>query len=81
MNKLFEDYKNLSIQEKRDILLSEIQDTLKVIEKICKQKKISIETLNSKKYIKDKDKLLDENYYELFFIYITYIKEDLAKLL
>lgn len=81
MNKLFDDYNKLTIVEKREILLKEMVDTLKAIEFICKQKHIDIETLNSKKYLKNIDKLLDEDYYQLFFVYMTYIKEDLGKLL
>ena len=81
MNKLFEDYQKLTLVEKRSILLDELMNTLKAIELICKHKHIDIETLNSKKYLKNLDKLLEEDYYNLFFIYITTIKEDLGKLL
>jgi hypothetical protein len=81
MDKLFDEYKRLPLNDKREVLLLEMQEVLKVIESICKKKKISINKLKSKEYIKDKQKLMDEDYFDLLFIYLTYIKEDLSELL
>ena len=81
MDKLFDEYKRLPLNDKRDVLLQEMQELLKVIESICRKKKISISKLKSKEYIKDKQKLMDEDYYNLLYIYLTYIKEDLSELL
>ena len=81
MDKLFDEYKRLPLNDKREVLLLEMQEVLKVIESICKKKKISINKLKSNEYIKDKQKLMDEDYFDLLFIYLTYIKEDLSELL
>lgn len=81
MDKLFDEYKRLPLNDKREVLLLEMQEVLKVIESICKKKKISINKLKSKEYIKDKQKLMDEDYFDLLFIYLTYIKDDLSELL
>ena len=81
MDKLFDEYKRLPLNDKREVLLLEMQEVLKVIESICKKKKISINKLKSKEYIKDKQKLMDEDYFDLLFICLTYIKEDLSELL
>ena len=80
-NKYFESYNSLSLNDKREILLKEVADLLDNIEEICKKKKKNINKLKSSYYIKNKDLLLDGDYYDLLFVYITYIKEDLASLL
>ena len=80
-SKYFESYNNLSLNDKREILLKEVADLLDSIEKICKKKKKDINKLKSSYYIKNKKLLLDSDYYDLLFVYITYLKEDLASLL
>jgi hypothetical protein len=79
--KYFESYNSLSLNNKREILLKEVADLLSNIEEICKKKKKDINKLKSSYFIKNKDLLLDGDYYDLLFVYITYIKEDLASLL
>lgn len=81
MDKYLDNFKDLSLSIKRDILIKEIEDTLLTIEKICINNKIKIEKLKSNNYIKNKKLLFDEDYYNLMFIYIVYLKEDLASLL
>ena len=56
-------------------------EVLNTIEDIAKEKKIDINKLKSEHYIKYKSRLLDEDFHDLLFIYITYLKEDLASLL
>lgn len=80
-DKYFESYSELSIDNKRDILLKDIADTLNTIESLCVKNKINFEKLSSIYYIKNRELLFDEDYYDLMFIYITYLKEDLALLL
>ena len=80
-NKYFEAFNELSINNKREILLKDICEVLKVIETLCIKKKIKIDKLKSNYYIKNRELLFDEDYYELMFIYITYLKDDLALLL
>ena len=43
--------------------------------------KIKIEKLKSSKYLKNNKLLFEEDYYDLMFIYIVYLKEDLASLI
>ncbi len=74
-------FKTLSLKEKREILLKEIADTLIAIENLCEKKNVDIDKLNSSDYIKNKDLLFEEDYYNLMFMYIIYMKEDLAMLL
>ena len=76
-----EKYNELSIDVKREILVKEVSEILTVIEEICTKKNISIEKLKSSDYIKNRDLLLENDYYNLLFMYIIYIKEDLASLL
>lgn len=79
--KYFESYNELSIENKREILLNDISDLLDTIETLCLRNNLNIERLKSIYYIKNRELLFDEDYYELMFIYITYLKEDLALLL
>lgn len=79
--KYFESYNELSIENKREILLNDISDLLDTIETLCLRNNLNIEKLKSIYYIKNRELLFDEDYYELMFIYITYLKEDLALLL
>ncbi len=81
MKEYIESYHNLSITDKRDVLLKEMSELLITIENLCTKKKLSIDKLKSSYFIKNKEVLFDEDYYELLFIYITYLKEDLALLL
>lgn len=74
-------YKELSIDSKREMLLKEIRELLDTLEDICKKRNINIDTLKSSTLINNKDILFEEDYYNLIFIYIIYIKEDLALLL
>lgn len=81
MKEYIESYNKLSINDKREVLIKEMADTLMVIENLCTKKKIKIDKLKSSYYIKNKDILFEEDYYDLLFIYITYLKEDLALLI
>lgn len=79
--KYFDSYNELSIENKRDILLKDISELLDTIETICIRKRIKFDKLKSNYYIKNRELIFDEDYYELIFIYITYLKDDLALLL
>ncbi len=81
MEEYVDSYKKLSLKTKREILLSEMMDLLIVIETYCNKKKIKIDKLKSSHYLKNKDVLLEEDYFDLLFIYLTYLKEDLALLI
>ncbi len=74
-------YNNLDTFSKREIILNEVLDTCLVIEKICKKKKIDINTLSSSEVIKNKNKLSEKDFMDLLFLYIFYLKEDLGLLL
>ncbi|HIS18994.1 MAG TPA: hypothetical protein IAC02_10360 [Candidatus Coprovivens excrementavium] len=74
-------YKELSLKDKRNILIKEIAETLLVIETLCEKKNINFDKLKSSEYIKNKDLLFEEDYYDLMFLYIVYLKEDLGLLL
>ncbi len=77
----FDSFNNLNVSEKRNVLIKDISDTLNVIETLCIKNNIKINKLKSAYYIKNQKLLFDEDYYKLMFIYITYLKEDLALLL
>lgn len=74
-------YKELSLKDKRNILIKEIAETLLIIETLCEKKNINFDKLKSSEYIKNKDLLFEEDYYDLMFLYIVYLKEDLGLLL
>lgn len=80
-DKYIDSYNNLDINDKRNILIKELSDTLNAIEILCIKKKIKVEKLKSSYYLKNRKLLFDSDYYELMFVYITYLKEDLALLL
>ncbi len=81
MNELIDSYNNLSLSLKREVLINDMVELLNSIETLAQKRKINIEKLNSAYYIKNKDKLFEEDYYKLMFVYITYLKEDLAMML
>lgn len=81
MNKLIDSYKELPLNQKREILLSEVKELLDTIESICQKRNLDITKLKSKEYLKNKDKLFEEDYYDLLYLYILFIKEDLAIML
>lgn len=80
-DKYIKKFEELDINSKREILLKDICEVLTVIETLCIKNKIKINKLKSSYYIKNRKLLLDEDYFNLMFIYITYLKEDLALLL
>lgn len=81
MKEYIECYNKLSINDKRDILVKEMAEMLMTIESLCIKRKIRIDKLKSSYYVKNKDVLFEEDYYDLLFIYVTYMKEDLSMLL
>lgn len=81
LDKYIDSFKNLTDLEKREVIIDEMIEVLNTIEDIAKEKKIDINKLKSEHYIKYKSRLLDEDFCDLLFIYITYLKEDLASLL
>lgn len=74
-------YRELTIDSKREYLLKEVRELLDKLEDICLKKNIDINTLKSSTLINNKDILFEEDYYDLLFIYILYIKEDIAQIL
>lgn len=74
-------YRELTIDSKREYLLKEVRELLDKLEDICLKKNIDINTLKSSALINNKDILFEEDYYDLLFIYILYIKEDIAQIL
>ena len=81
LDKYIDSFKNLTDLEKKEVIIDEMIEVLNTIEDIAKEKKIDINILKSEHYIKYKSRLLDEDFCNLLFIYITYLKEDLASLL
>lgn len=81
METYLDSYNDLSLDDKREVLLKEVGEILTTIEKLCSKKNINIEKLKSSDYIKNRELLFEEEYYNLLFMYIIFIKEDLASLL
>ena len=81
LDKYIDSFKNLTDLEKKEVIIDEMIEVLNTIEDIAKEKKKDINKLKSEHYIKYKSRLLDEDFCNLLFIYITYLKEDLASLL
>lgn len=81
MDEYIESYKKLSLNNKREILLKDMSELLSSIELYCLKNNIKIDKLKSCYYIKNKEALLETDYYDLLFIYLTYLKEDLASLM
>lgn len=81
LDKYIDSFKYLTESEKKEVIIDEMVEVLNTIEDIAKEKKIDINKLKSEHYIKYKSRLLDEDFCNLLFIYITYLKEDLASLL
>lgn len=81
MEKLIDEFKDLPLNHKRNILINEMIETLDTIEKYAIKKNIDIEKLKSKYYLKNKNKLFENDYYNLVYVYLLYLKEDLAKVL
>lgn len=81
IEELKDKYNNLDTFAKREILLNEMLDMCLVIEKVCKKKKIDIDNLKSSDVIRNKNRLPENDFLDLLFIYIFYLKEDLGLLL
>lgn len=81
LDKYILSFNNLSDADKKEILVDEMIEVINTIELIAKAKKVDIKKLKSEHYIESKSRILDEDFYNLMFIYITYLKEDLASLL
>ena len=81
LDKYIDSFKNLTDIEKKEVIIDEMIEIINTIEDIAKAKKIDVSKLKSEHYIKYKSRLLDEDFTNLLFIYITYLKEDLSSLL
>lgn len=79
---LMESYKNLSIDEKREVNNLELKKMIAIVENLCEKNNIlyreiksnEIATLNS-------DNLSETDYLEAQYVYITYLKEVVAALI
>lgn len=80
-NELIEEYSKLSITEKRNILINDMVETIETIQKICAMKNVKYDKLKSKDILINRNKIYEEEFLYLLYVYNIYLKEDLGSLL
>lgn len=78
---LIEEYSKLPITEKRNILINDMLETIETIQKICKMKNIKYDKLKSKDILINRNKIYEDDFLYLLYVYNIYLKEDLGALL
>ncbi len=80
-NELIEEYSKLPIAEKRNILINDMLETIETIQKICTMKNIKYDKLKSKDILINRNKIYEDDFLYLLYVYNIYLKEDLGALL
>lgn len=80
-NELIEEYSKLPITEKRNILINDMLETIETIQKICTMKNIKYDKLKSKDILINRNKIYEDDFLYLLYVYNIYLKEDLGALL
>lgn len=80
-DELIEEYSKLSITEKRNILINDMVETIETIQKICAMKNVKYDKLKSKDILINRNKIYEEEFLYLLYVYNIYLKEDLGSLL
>ncbi len=78
---LIEEYSKLPITEKRNILINDMLETIETIQKICTMKNIKYDKLKSKDILINRNKIYEDDFLYLLYVYNIYLKEDLGALL
>lgn len=78
-NELMESYKKLSLKGKREANLDELKKLVAIVESLCVENNISYREIKSNE-IKDSI-VLEDDYLEAQYVYITYLKEVIGALL
>lgn len=78
---LIEEYSKLPITEKRNILINDMLETIETIQKICIMKNIKYDKLKSKDILINRNKIYEDDFLYLLYVYNIYLKEDLGALL
>ncbi len=80
-NELIGEYSKLPITEKRNILINDMLETIETIQKICTMKNIKYDKLKSKDILINRNKIYEDDFLYLLYVYNIYLKEDLGALL
>ena len=78
-NELMESYKKLSLKGKREANLDELKKLVAIVESLCVENNISYREIKSNE-INDSI-VLEDDYLEVQYVYITYLKEVIGALL
>lgn len=78
---LIEEYSKLPITEKRNILINDMLETIETIQKICTMKNIKYDKLKIKDILINRNKIYEDDFLYLLYVYNIYLKEDLGALL
>ena len=77
-DELIEEYSKLSITEKRNILINDMVETIETIQKICAMKNVKYDKLKSKDILINRNKIYEEEFLYLLYVYNIYLKEALG---
>ncbi len=79
--KVFSDFKALSLDDKKNIILDELYDNIQVSQKISKKKKLDFLKVDKNDLYVDKSCLSDDEFLNLLYEYLIVLRENNANIL
>ena len=80
-DKVIDDYKKLSVDDKKKIILDELLDNINVTEKLCQKKKVKFAKVKRDDALVDKTFLSDSDFLDLLYEYTLVLRENNSALL
>ncbi len=75
-DKIIDDYKRLSIDDKKKVILDELLDNISVIEKLCQAKKLKFAKVRKNDKLVDKTFLSESEFLDLLYEYVLVLREN-----
>jgi hypothetical protein len=80
-DKVISDYRKLSVDDKKKIILDELLDNISVVEKLCQRKKLQFAKVRKDDALVDKTLLSESEFLDLLYEYVLVLRENNSALL
>ena len=75
-DKVIDDYKRLSVDDKKKVILDELLDNISLIEKLCQSRKLKFAKVRKNDKLVDKTFLSESEFLDLLYEYVLVLREN-----
>ena len=75
-DKVIDDYKRLSVDDKKKVILDELLDNISLIEKLCQSRKLKFTKVRKNDKLVDKTFLSESEFLDLLYEYVLVLREN-----